>query len=127
MHNLYAKLTSLSRSASSSSLATQNEDAIEQMSLVQINSLLQVLAETFPEHQLSLLRELLLDASPESRLSMAANALVQNQKKYAERATRLPSGQLEDWEKFRPARYRAAVENVLYASSFCIGSLITSF
>ena len=116
---MYTRLASLSHSFPSSSLAlpTQHDDTVEQVSLAQMNSFLQILAEMFPAHQICLLRALLLDASPESRLFMAANALIENKERYAERATRLPSGQLEDWEKFRSTEYRVAVEKVLYASN----------
>lgn len=116
MPNLYDWLSSLSRSTSPlPDLPIEDDETVEQASLAEMNNLLQVLAEVFPEHQVSLLRELLLDASPESRLSMAANALVQNPDRYSQRATRLPSAPCEEWEKFRSTKYRTTVEKLLYA------------
>ena len=96
---------------------TQYDETLVQASLVEMNNLLQVLAEIFPEHQVSLLRRLLLDASPESRLATAANSLIQHPEWHAHLATRVPSATFEEWEKYRPTKYRVTVEKLLYASS----------
>lgn len=124
MPNLYDWLSSLSRSTSPlPDLPIEDDETIEQASLAEMNNLLQVLAEVFPEHQVSLLRELLLDASSESRLATAANALVQNPDWYSQRATRLPSASCEEWEKFRSTKYRTTVEKLLYACALCLVSV----
>jgi hypothetical protein len=119
--NLYTRLTAFPRSPSTSSSSRSNarhEEAVEQVSLVEMNSFLQIMAEVFPEHQVTLLRELLLDASPESRLFTAVNSLLQTPERYAQAATRLPPGRFEEWERFRSTQYRVTVEKLLYASDF---------
>ena len=107
--------TRLSRLVSRSSLRVSSHD-VGMDQVTELNTLLEVLSDVFPEHQVVLLRELLLNASQESRLHIAANTLIQNPQRYAENPSRLNPGLVEDWEKFRSTEYKKTVEELLYAS-----------
>jgi hypothetical protein len=79
----------------------------------ELNALLVTLTEVFPEHQVSILRDILLDSSQESRLHIAADALLQDTNKFSKRANLLGAGKLERWEMFRSLEYTRATENLL--------------
>ncbi|KAF8525231.1 hypothetical protein BU17DRAFT_41922 [Hysterangium stoloniferum] len=79
----------------------------------ELNALLFILVEVFPEHEVSTLRNLLLDSSQESRLHIVADALLHNPKKFKTRFNPLKSGQLTRMEMFRPLEYIRATEQLL--------------
>ncbi|KIJ45091.1 hypothetical protein M422DRAFT_29940 [Sphaerobolus stellatus SS14] len=89
-----------------------SKETVQQVPIEEINRQLDVLADIFPHCAVSALRQQLLSSSQESRLHVAADALLQNLVNATPKTYRRPQ-KLEGWERFCTTKYVKAVEQLL--------------